>query len=83
MNTKQRIALAGSTAATFLLSLAIYTTVSNRNPAPRLAYSAFVCGIAALATWIVLRRSNVRWWGVVMIYSGMVALVTTAQGALR
>ena len=83
MSNNQRLTLAISSGTTFLASLAVYTAASGRVPTARLAYSAFVCGIAALATWIVLRKANIQWWGVAIVYMAIIALVTSIQGALR
>ena len=78
--------LAASTAVGFVFILVLYASLSGRNPVPsRVAYGIFISVLPALATFVVLKLTNlfVSWWGAVIVYLVWFALAVIIQAYAR
>lgn len=78
--------LAASTAVGFVFILVLYASLSGRNPVPsRVAYGIFISVLPAVATFVVLKLTNlfVSWWGAVIVYLVWFALAVIIQAYAR
>jgi hypothetical protein len=78
--------LAASTGVGFVFILLLYASLSGRNPVPsRVAYGIFVSVLPALATFVVLKLTNlfVSWRGAVVVYVAWFVLVVIIQAYIR
>ena len=78
--------LAASTAVSFVFILLYYASIPGHNPIPaRLAYGIFVSALPALATFVVLKLTNlfVSWWGAVIVYVALFVLALIIQAYAR
>ena len=65
----------------FIFTLLLYTSLSGRNPVPRLHYGVFVSVLPALGALVVFRvtKLSISWRGVVLIYLLLFLLVLSQQ----
>jgi hypothetical protein len=78
--------LAASSGVGFVFILLLYASLSGRNPVPsRLPYGIFMSVLPALATFVVLKLTNlfVSWWGAVIVYLALFVLVVIIQAYAR